>query len=113
MVPVDITNTTVANVTRQLSGSVSPGGFDLIILQHWLMRFGVASIGLRKIVGGFGDWMVNGCTPWTAHRVLMSGHLIGLDKCPGVRPVVVGETWRRMLTKCVLAVRGAEPRRPV
>ena len=38
----------------------------------------------------------------------MSGRLIGLEKYPGFRPVGVGETWRRMLEKCVLVVTGEE-----
>ena len=39
--------------------------------------------------------------------MLMLVCLIILEKYPSVRPVRVGETWRRMLTKCVLAVMGA------
>ena len=38
----------------------------------------------------------------------MSGRLIGLDTCPGVRTVGVGETWRQMLANCVFVVTGAE-----
>ena len=38
----------------------------------------------------------------------MLGRLIGLDKCPGVMPLGVGEIWRQMLAKCVLVVTGAE-----
>ena len=38
----------------------------------------------------------------------MPGRLIGLDKCHWVRPVGVGETWRRMLDKCVFVVTGEE-----
>ena len=52
--------------------------------------------------------MTNGCPPWVTYRALMSGRLIGLGKCPGVRPVGVGETWRQMLEKCVLVVTGAD-----
>ena len=37
----------------------------------------------------------------------MSGRLIALDKWPGIRPAGVGETWRRMMAKCLL--RGAGP----
>ena len=44
----------------------------------------------------------------SAYRELMLGHLIGTNKCPGVRPVGVGETWRWILAKCVLAVTGVE-----
>ena len=38
----------------------------------------------------------------------MANRLIALDKCPGVRPVGVGEIWRRLLAKCVLVVAGGE-----
>ena len=38
----------------------------------------------------------------------MSGRLIGLYKCPGVRPVGVGETWWRILERCVLVLTGEE-----
>ena len=63
---------------------------------------------LHQIVSDFGHWMSNGRPPWVAYRVLMSGRLSGLDKCPGFRPVGVGETWRRILATCVLVVTGAE-----
>ena len=32
----------------------------------------------------------------------MSGHLIALEKQPGVRPICVGETWWRLFDKIVL-----------
>ena len=38
----------------------------------------------------------------------MSGRLITLDKHPGIRTVGVGETWRRMMAKCLLRVAGLE-----
>ena len=38
----------------------------------------------------------------------MANRLIGLDKCPGVRPVGIGEIWRRLCAKTVLVVAGAE-----
>ena len=38
----------------------------------------------------------------------MSGRLIALDKQPGVRPVGVGETWRRIFVNIVLKVMGPE-----
>ena len=34
----------------------------------------------------------------------MSGRLIAIDKQPGVRPVGVGETWRRLFSEIVLKV---------
>ena len=38
----------------------------------------------------------------------MSGRLIALDKQPGIRQVGVGETWRRLMAKCLLQVAGPE-----
>ena len=38
----------------------------------------------------------------------MSGQLIALDKQPGIRPVGVGETWRRLMAKCLMQVTGQE-----
>ena len=46
--------------------------------------------------------------PWAAYCALMSGRLIALDKIPGIRPVGIGETWRRLLDKCLLQVSGQE-----
>ena len=51
MVPMDITDTTVATVARRLLGSAGPWGVYLVILQHWLMRFGVSRMGHRQVIG--------------------------------------------------------------
>ena len=32
-------------------------------------------------------WLANTIVPWDQVRILVSNHLIALDKCPGVRPV--------------------------
>ena len=39
---------------------------------------------------------------------MMSGRMIALDKSPVIRPVGIGETWRRLLEKCLLRVTGQE-----
>ena len=38
----------------------------------------------------------------------MANRLIALDKCPGVRPVGVGEIWRCIFAKCVIIIAGGE-----
>ena len=38
----------------------------------------------------------------------MTGRLVALDKCPGVRPIGVGETWRRLIAKTTLLLAGSE-----
>ena len=108
MVPVDITDDVVLAVSGRLSRGVGPGGTDSVSLHHWLLRFGAASGELRLIVAEFGEWLINGRPPWAAYRAMMSGQLIALDKSPGIRPVGIGETWRRLLAKCLLRVSGQE-----
>ena len=60
------------------------------------------------IVAEMGECLSNGRPPWAAYRALISGQLIALDKSPGIRPVGIGETWRRLLAKCLLRVSGKE-----
>ena len=59
MVLMDITDATVANIVRKLSGAAVPGGVISVRLQHWLLRFGAESMGIRHIVGEFRYWMAN------------------------------------------------------
>ena len=106
MVPVDITDNVVSAVAGRLSGGAGPGRNDLISLQHWLLRFGAESGALRLIVAKMGEWLSNGRPPWAAYRALMYGRLIALDKSPGIRPVGIGEMWRRLLANCLLRVSG-------
>ena len=54
------------------------------------------------------NWLANQNPSWAAYGEFMSDRLIALDKLPGVRPVGVRETWRRIFEKCVLKVTGYE-----
>ena len=40
----------------------------------------------------------------------MSGRMITLDKQPGVSPAGVGETWRKLMAKCILRVTVQDPK---
>ena len=108
MMELDITSDTVTQVAAKLSGAGGPGGVDSIALQNWLLKFGVHSHKLREAVADLARWMANDSPPWASIRALMANRLMALDKCPGVRPVGIGEIWRRLLAKCVLKVAGTE-----
>jgi hypothetical protein len=54
------------------------------------------------------DCLANSFPPWAAYRALMAGRLVALDKCPGVRPIRVGETWWRLAAKATLLVSGCD-----
>jgi hypothetical protein len=77
-------------------------------LQQWLLKFGGASQQFRKAVAEFTVWLAKESPPWAAYRALRSGRLVALDKCPGVHPIGIGESFMRLSWKCVLLVAGGE-----
>jgi hypothetical protein len=60
------------------------------------------------VLADFTEWMGNDFLPWAAYVALMAGRLLALDKCPGIRPVGIGETWRQAIAKCIFKVAGKE-----
>ena len=105
-VPVEITGDVVEKVASKLSGAAGPGGTDAIDLRNWLLRHGAESEFLRNSLASIAEWLANESPPWAAYRALMACRLVALDKSPGVRPVGIGEVYRRLLAKCVLEAVG-------
>ena len=56
---LDITGDVVEVVAKKMSGAAGPGGTDAVALQHWLLRFGVASSFLRDACARFARWLAN------------------------------------------------------
>ena len=77
-------------------------------MRNWLLRFGCSSEELRFIVASLADWVANSSLPWAAYRTLMACHMVVLDKRPGVCPVGIGETLRRVLGKLVMRASGGK-----
>ncbi len=104
LIDINITADTVEKVSKNLSGAAGLGGFDSKELSRWLLQYGTRSEKLRKTIAEFTSWLANDNPPWAAYRALMSGRLLALDKCPGIRPIGIGETFRRLMAKLVIAV---------
>jgi hypothetical protein len=96
----------VEKVASKLLGGAGPAGTDAVDLRNWLLRFGAESEYLRNSLASIAEWLANESPPWAAYRALMACRLVALDKSPGVRPVGIGEVYRRLLAKCVLATVG-------
>jgi hypothetical protein len=84
------------------------GGTDAHALQQWLLRFRKASCTLQQAFAKLVEWLANTFPPWAAYRALMAGRLVALDKCPGVRPIGIGETWPRLAAKATLLLSGSD-----
>ena len=68
-----------------------------------MLRYGTSSAHLRDSVAGLCHHLCNSIVPWDSVRALVAiaSHLIALDKCPGVRPIGIGETLLRIIGKAV------------
>ena len=104
---VEITGAHILKVARTIQGGVGPGGSDASIWQEALLQYGAHSEWLRESVASLSRRISNSIVPWYDLRALMASRMIALDKCPGVRPIGIGETLRRIIGKTVcLATKG-------
>ena len=66
-----------------------------------MLRFGAYSSRLCDAVAALARRLSNSIVPWEDISALVANRLIALDKCPGVRPICIGETLRRVVGKAV------------
>ena len=66
-----------------------------------MLRYGASSASLRDTVAAVCRRLCNTTTPWEDICALVASCLIALDKCPGVRPIGIGETLRRIVGKAI------------
>ena len=77
-----------------IQGSGGPGGCDAAHWQDVLLRYGNHSAKLARRLS-------NSIIPWSDVRSLVSCRLIALDNCPGIHPIGIGETLRRIIGKAI------------
>ncbi len=81
----------VAKAAAHLSGSAGPCGIEADMLKNWLLRHGAQSEHLRDVMAMWVDLLSNGSPPYAAYRVVNTVRAVALEKCPGLRPLGVGE----------------------
>lgn len=108
LLEVDITCNHVEQVARKLHGGGGPTGTTSENWKDFLLRFGEASLHLRKSIAELTMKLNNEYVPWNQIQALMSSRLVALDKCPGVRPIGIGECLRRIISKCMILATSSE-----
>lgn len=101
---LDVYQDTIDEVAHKMGGSGDPGGSDGESLQKWLLHFGAVSKGLQKEVSLLIEHIANKKVKWESIRGFMAGRLIALNKPPGVRPIGIGESWRRLFAKVIMKI---------
>ena len=101
---LDITGAHIGIIAHRIKGSAGPTGCDSTHWQDVLLRFGCQSQRLRDSLAGLCRRLANSIVDWLSIRALLANRLIALDKSPGIRPIGVGETLRRILGKTICLV---------
>ena len=86
---------------HKIQGSAVPTGSDSSHWQDVILRFGPHSERLRDAVAGLTRFLVNSLVDRSHICALLTSRLIALDKSPGIRPISVAETLRRIFGKVV------------
>ena len=76
--------------------------------QDYLLRYGSHSAQLRGEVAALARHLATNIVEWSHIRALISSRLITLDKCPGVRPIAIGEELRRIVCKALAFATGSD-----
>uniref|UniRef100_A0A1X7SXG4 Reverse transcriptase domain-containing protein n=1 Tax=Amphimedon queenslandica TaxID=400682 RepID=A0A1X7SXG4_AMPQE len=101
---IEITGSHVGLVARRIQGSAGPCGCDSAHWQDILCRFGASSRRLCDSIAGLSRSLSNSLVDWSRIQALLANRLIALDKQPGIRPIGIGETLRRIICKVVCMV---------
>ena len=85
-------------------GSAGPSGMDAHGWRRLCTAFGEKSNELCSAIAEFAKRVCTTYVDPTSLKAYISCRLVPLDKCPGVRPVGVGEVVRRIVGKAVMKV---------
>ena len=101
---------TVKRCALRLTGAAGPSGVDASGWTRMCCSFGLASVDLCRAVANLGRRLTCHFVDPACLEALTACRLIPLDKCPGVRPIGIGEVLRRLVTKAVLSILSPEVR---
>ena len=94
----------VRSTIQRMSGSAGPSGLDAKGWKHLYSSFHRVSDELCDAIAKLARRLCSSYVDPRGISPLIASRLIALDKCPGIRPIGVGETLRRLIGKLVLHI---------
>ena len=98
----------IRSVALKTFGSAGPSGLDSYTWRRMCSSFGNPSADLCSSVAAVARRLCSSYVDPVCIHALFSCRLVALNKLPGVRPIGIGETCRRIIGKAVLSVLGQD-----
>ena len=100
----EIDGLTILKSALNTEGSAGPSGMDARLWRRMCCSFQNASSALREALASTARRISSSFVDPEPLQPLIACRLIAMDKCPGVRPIGIGEVVRRILSKAILSV---------
>ena len=94
----------IRSTALKTSGAAGPSGLDAHAWRRLCTAFKSASTSLCQSLAEIAKRLCTSFVDPQGLAPLLVSRLIALDKCPGVRPIGIGDTARRIITKAVLVI---------
>ena len=91
----------IQNTMLKMDGTAGPSGLDAAAWKRMCTSFKTASVDLCESIASTARRLCSEYVDPGGISALVACRLIALDKCPGVRPIGVGETVRRAIRKAI------------
>ena len=99
-----ITPSRIKFVSRSMKGAAGPSGLDSEAWTRMLTCFGQASNRLCTALADSAHVLCTENIEQSFMEAFIAARLIPLDKSPGVRPMAVGEVFRRIIGRAIMKV---------
>ena len=94
----------IRRIALRMSGSAGPSGLDASAWKRICTSFKAASAEICNALASIARKICSQIVDPSGLSAYVACRLIALDKCPGVRPIGIGETIRRIIGKAISVV---------
>ena len=94
----------IRSLAQKMEGSSGPSGLDSTAWKRLCSSFKSASVDLCNSIASLTRRLCSSYVDPQGISALTACRLVALDKCPGVRPIGIGETLRRLIYKAVFHI---------